>query len=200
MNKKLLILEAYVKKAVKKALKEQEQLEQNAEKAMYLIHRFPKLKELFEDLMSPAFGRFVASIEIIAPKPTVFNVELINGQEFDITYLGNSKFRLRILGKKYYPEELGDLERASQSIADLLLLSKPNPSAEAEQQKQFDDGLANDLGKGPTGDFSGGNFPGATNEPDLGGNEELPPANNEPLGADSEIPSNEPEEETIPKI
>lgn len=199
MNKRILLKE-YIKKSVKNALKEQEEKAKNAEKAIFLIHRFPKLKELFEDLMSPAFGRFVANIQIIAPKPTVFNVELINGQEFDITYLGNNKFRLRVLGKKYYPAELGDLERASQSIADLLLLSKPNPQAEVEQQKQFDNGLANDLGKGPTGDFSGGNFPGSTNEPDLEGDESLPPSNNEPLGADSEIPSNEPEEKNIPKI
>lgn len=49
--------------------------------------------------MSPAYGRFIASIEIIAPKPTTFLVELINGQQFEIAYLGLNKFRLKILGK-----------------------------------------------------------------------------------------------------
>lgn len=171
MNK--LLLEKYVKVAVKKALKEQEQLEKKAEKAMYLIYRFPKLKELMEDLLSPAFGRFISSIRIIAPKPTVFNVELINGQEFDITYIGNSKFRIRVSGKKYYPANIGELERASQSIADLLILIKPNPNIENEKQQEFDSGLANDLKAdgGSGGSFSGGNF----NEPQTtDGNNEFP--------------------------
>lgn len=185
MNKK--ILEAYVKVAVKKQLKEQEKLEKNAEKAIYLIHRFPKLKKLMEDLMSPAFGRFIASIRIIAPKPTVFSIELINGQEFDITYLGSGKFRLRVLGKKYYPINIGELERASQSIADLLLLSKPNHDLEQAKQKEYNGGLANDLNNNG-GDFSGGNFP-SNSEPGL----DQP--NNEPLTGDSEIPANTPEED-----
>lgn len=198
MNKKL-ILEKYVKVAVQKLLKEEEQATKNAEKAMFLIHRFPKLKELFADLMSPAFGRFIANIKIIAPKPTTFIVELINGQEFEIAYLGDSKFRLKILGKKYYPANIMELERASQAIADLLTLSKPDPNMEAAKQKEFDAGLANDLGGGG-GSFSGGgeSFPtgGEPTLPNAGG--EQFPVSNEPLTADSEIPPNPEEEE--PKL
>lgn len=188
MTNKKLILEAYIKKAVQKTLKEQEEKEKSAEKAIFLIYRFPKLKELMDDLMSPAFGRFIASIRIIAPKPTVFNIELINGQEFDITYIGSGKFRIRISGKKYYPQNIGELERASQSIADLLLLSKPDPNIAKEEQKQYDAGLANDLGGGSGGDFSGGNFP------DNSGPESAQPSD-EPLTGDSEIPANTPEED-----
>jgi len=188
MTNKKLILEAYIKKAVQKTLKEQEEKEKSAEKAIFLIYRFPKLKELMDDLMSPAFGRFIASIRIIAPKPTVFNIELINGQEFDITYIGLGKFRIRISGKKYYPQNIGELERASQSIADLLLLSKPDPNIAKEEQKQYDAGLANDLGGGSGGSFSGGNFP------DGGGPEPAQPSDT-PLDGDSEIPANTPEED-----
>jgi uncharacterized membrane protein YgcG len=189
MTNKKLILEAYIKKAVQKTLKEQEEKEKSAEKAIFLIYRFPKLKELMDDLMSPAFGRFIASIKIIAPKPTVFNIELINGQEFDITYIGSNKFRIRISGKKYYPANIGELERASQSIADLLLLSKPDPNMAQQQQAQYDQGLANDLGGGSGGgSFSGGNFP------DGGGPEPAQPGD-APLDGDSEIPANTPEED-----
>jgi len=46
MNKKLL-LEKYIKVAVKKALKEQEAQQRKAEKAMYLVYRFPGLKKLW---------------------------------------------------------------------------------------------------------------------------------------------------------
>ena len=122
MDKRLL-LEKYIKVAVKKSLQEVEQQQRKAEKAMYLVYRFPGLRKVVEDLMSPAFGRYVNSIDIIAPKPTTFKFILINGQSFNIKYLNKGKFGIKILGKKYYPENIGELERASQSIADLLELN-----------------------------------------------------------------------------
>lgn len=122
MNKTLL-LEKYVKVAVRKALKEQEEQQRKAEKAMYLVYRFPGLKKMMEDLMSPAFGRYVNGINIVAPKPTTFKVDLVNGQDFNIKYLGKGKFSIKVAGKQYHPDNLGELERASQSIADLLELN-----------------------------------------------------------------------------
>ena len=122
MNKKLL-LEKYIKVAVKKALKEQEAQQKKAEKAMYLVYRFPGLKKVMIELMSPAFGRYTTDISVVAPKPTTFKVSLINGQEFTIYYLGKGKFMAKVAGKKYYPYNLGELERANQAIADLLELN-----------------------------------------------------------------------------
>ena len=122
MNKQLL-LEKYIKVAVKKALREQEEQQRKAEKAMYMVYRFPGLKKVMEDLMSPAFGRYVNGINIIAPKPTTFKVDLVNGQDFSIKYLGKGNFSTKIAGKQYNPINLSELERASQSIADLLELN-----------------------------------------------------------------------------
>ena len=122
MNKQLL-LEKYIKVAVKIALKEQEEQQQKAEKAMYLIYRFPGLKKVMEDLMSPAFGRYVSHVDIIAPKPTTFRIDLINGQDFSIKYLGDKKWDIKAAGKKYNYQDMGEVERASQSIADLLELN-----------------------------------------------------------------------------
>jgi len=122
MNKQLL-LEKYIKVAVKKALKEQEEQQRKAEKAMYMVYRFPGLKKLMEELMSPAFGRYVNGINIIAPKPTTFKVDLINGQDFSIKYIGRGNFQVKVAGKRYDPINLGELERASQGIADLLELN-----------------------------------------------------------------------------
>ena len=122
MNKTLL-LEKYIKVAVKKALKEQEEQQRKAEKAMYMVYRFPGLKKLMEDLMSPAFGRYVNGINIVAPKPTTFKVDLTNGQDFSIKYIGKGNFQVKVAGKKYDPINLGELERASQGIADLLELN-----------------------------------------------------------------------------
>jgi hypothetical protein len=128
---KALLLEKYVKVAVRKALKEAEEQQRKAEKAMYMVYRFPGLKKLMEDLMSPAFGRYVNGINIVAPKPTTFKVDLINGQDFSIKYLGKGNFNLKISGKKYDPLNLGELERASQSVADLLELNYAPKEGEA---------------------------------------------------------------------
>jgi hypothetical protein len=133
MNKQL-ILEKYIKVAVRKALKEQEQQQQKAEKAMYLIYRFPGLKKVIEDLMSPAFGRFVSDIKITAPKPTTFSISLINGEEFSVTYVGRDNFRVKIAGRKYDPSNIGELERASQAIADVLALNYAPSTTKAEDQ------------------------------------------------------------------
>jgi len=140
MNKKLL-LEKYVRVAVKKAIKEQEIKQKRAEKAMYLIYRFPGLKKVMEDLMSPAFGRFVTDISLVAPKPTTFSAKLINEQDFNIIYNGKNKFTVKIAGRKYDVQDLNELERAQQSISNMLELNygveekeaaaKPDAGAEA---------------------------------------------------------------------
>jgi hypothetical protein len=122
MDKKLL-LEKYIKVAVRKALAEQEEMQQRAEKSMYLVYRFPGLKKVIEDTMSPAFNRFVTDVSVISPKPTTFKVTLINEQEFTVKYLGNKNFSLKISGKKYNPLDIGEQERASQAISDLLELN-----------------------------------------------------------------------------
>ena len=121
MNKKLL-LEKYIKVAVRKALQEEEARQKKATRAMYLVYRFPGLKELMENLMSPAFARFVTNVSIIAPKPTTFMIEMINGEDFNIRYDGRKNFTVKVVGRKYNVQNLGELERAQQAIANVLEL------------------------------------------------------------------------------
>jgi hypothetical protein len=140
MSNKLL-LEKYVRVAVKKAIKEQEIKQKRAEKAMYLIYRFPGLKKVMEELMSPAFGRFVTDIRLVAPKPTTFSAKLINEQDFGIIYNGKGKFTVKIAGRKYNVQDLNELERAQQAVSNMLELNygveekeaaeKPDAGAEA---------------------------------------------------------------------
>ena len=146
MNKRL-ILEKYIKVAVKKALKEQEEQQRKAEKSLYLVYRFPGLKELMEDLMSPAFGRYIKDIEITSPKPTVFKLSLINDQEFNITYVGKKHFIVKVSGKKYNPANLGELERASNSISELLQLNYAVEEGKDQAAAAIDAGLAADIEK-----------------------------------------------------
>jgi len=122
MSKKLL-LEKYIKVAVRKALAEQEARERQATKSMYLIYRVPGLKKVMEDLMSPSFGRFITDVAVVAPKPTTFRAKLINEQEFNVIYDGRKNFTVKIAGKKYNIQNLGELERAQQAIADVLELN-----------------------------------------------------------------------------
>lgn len=143
LKNKQILLEKYIKVAIRKALKEQELQHKQAEKALYLAYRFPHLREMLEDLMSPVFGRYLKNITIVAPKPTTFKIELINNQEFNIIYIGKKHFTIKIAGKKYNPDNLGELERASQSIADLLQLNYA-PEEGKDQHSQQDD-LENDL-------------------------------------------------------
>ena len=121
MNK--LILEKYISVAVQKALKEEEIQQKKSVKSMYLVYRFPGLKKLLEELMSPAFGRYISDVSITAPKPTTFKIDLINSQSFSIYYIGGGEFMIKVSGKKYYSENLGELERASAGISSLLELN-----------------------------------------------------------------------------
>ena len=140
MNKRIL-LEKYVRVAIKKAIKEAEEQQKKAEKAMYLIYRFPGLKKVMEDLMSPSFGRFVTDMKLVAPKPTTFSAKLINEQDFNIIYNGKGKYTVKVAGKKYDIQNLGELERAQQAISNTLELNygveekaaaeKPDAGAEA---------------------------------------------------------------------
>lgn len=131
-----LLLEKYIKVAVQKALKEQEIAQKKSEKSMYLIYRFPGLKKTLTELMSPVFGRYINNVEIVAPKPTTFKVDLINSQVFYIYYLGKEEFMLKIAGRKYYPTNLGELERASDAITALLELNyAPTEVKEPETEK-----------------------------------------------------------------
>lgn len=178
MNKTLL-LEKYIKKAVRMALKEEEQQQKRAEKAMYFIHRFPGLKKTLEELMSPAFGRYIADISLISPKPTTFGVELINGQDFTIYYIGKGNFTVKVAGKKYNPINIGESERASQAITDLLELNYAPKESTEEIASQRDASIKADLEAGE------GGVPTAPSIP-------TPPTNTPP--SPEEAPS--PEEET----
>jgi hypothetical protein len=165
---KELILEKYVKVAVRKALKEAEAQQKKVEKSVYLTYRFPGLRKLMEDLMSPAFNRYVNDISITAPKPTTFKVSLINNQDFGISYLGKGNFSVKVAGKKYNPINISELERASQSIADLLELNyAPEEGKEQSEAGTSEAELAADLAETP---------PTETPEETPPAEEETPPA------------------------
>ena len=121
-NIKKILLEKYIKKAIKQRLQEEEQAIKRAEKSLYLIYRFPKLKEAVESIMSPSFSRYLSSVTVVAPKPTTLNIELINGLDFQLVYSGGT-FIAKIAGKRYDLAMGSATDRASQAVSNLLSLS-----------------------------------------------------------------------------
>jgi hypothetical protein len=83
------------------------------------LTKFPELKAVIVDLLSPDFDYFLASIDWVAPRPTTFRINLKNGQDFYLIYTPKT-FIAQIEGKKYYLLNLNEEESACESIARIL--------------------------------------------------------------------------------
>ena len=83
------------------------------------LTKFPELKKVLIDLLTPEYDSFLASIDWVAPRPTTFRMNLKNDQSFYLIY-GKRSWIAQVEGKKYYLLNLPEEERAAQSIANLL--------------------------------------------------------------------------------
>jgi len=83
------------------------------------LTNFPELKVVIVDLLTTDFDKFLESIDWVAPKPTTFRINLLNGQSFILTYNENS-WIAQVEGKKYFLLNLDEEQRAIVSIARIL--------------------------------------------------------------------------------
>ena len=83
------------------------------------LTKFPELKKVLVDLLTPEYDSFLASIDWVAPRPTTFRINLKNDQSFYLIY-GRRSWIAQVEGKKYYLLNLPEEERAAQSIANIL--------------------------------------------------------------------------------
>ena len=83
------------------------------------LTKFPELKKVIVDLLTPEYDSFVASIDWVAPRPSTFRINLQNGQLFYLIY-GKRSWIAQVEGKKYYLLNLPEEERAAMSIANIL--------------------------------------------------------------------------------
>ena len=83
------------------------------------LTKFPELKKVIVDLLTPEYDSFLASIDWVAPRPSTFRINLKNGQNFYLIY-GKRSWIAQVEGKKYYLLNLPEEERAAQSIANIL--------------------------------------------------------------------------------
>ena len=83
------------------------------------LTKFPELKAVIVDLLTPEYDNFVASIDWVAPRPSTFRINLKNDQLFYLIY-GKRSFIAQIEGKKYYLLNLPEEQHAAESIARIL--------------------------------------------------------------------------------
>ena len=83
------------------------------------LTKFPELKAVIVDLLTSDFDKFLESIDWVAPRPTTFRINLLNGQNFFII-VDERSFVAKIEGKKYYLLNLDEEERAAQAVSRIL--------------------------------------------------------------------------------
>ena len=83
------------------------------------LTKFPELKAVIVDLLTPEYDNFVASIDWVAPRPSTFRINLKNDQIFYLIY-GKRSFIAQVEGKRYYLLNLPEEERAVEAIARML--------------------------------------------------------------------------------
>jgi len=94
------------------------------------LTKFPELKQVIVDLLGPQFDLFLASIDWVAPKPTTFRINLLNGQSFYLVYTTRS-WIAEVEGKKYYLLNLNEEENATNAIARILRYGAASETTEA---------------------------------------------------------------------
>ncbi len=94
------------------------------------LTKFPELKDIIVALLTHEFDAFLEGIDWVAPRPSTFRINLLNGQNFLLTY-GTRSWIAQVEGKKYYLLNLDEEEFAAQAIARILQYG-PASGAEVE--------------------------------------------------------------------
>jgi len=115
-----------------------------------MIQKFPTLKSALIKLQTEDFKEFVESIDWISPRPTAFKVNLTNGQDYILKWLGEG-FEAQILGKRYYINKISEYQ---QALDKLSVLYKEGPMGSPEEPAEPADTDSGSSGGG------GGDFPG----------------------------------------
>tara|TARA_B000000477_G_scaffold124468_1_gene132193 strand:+ start:1238 stop:1687 length:450 start_codon:yes stop_codon:yes gene_type:complete len=94
------------------------------------LTKFPELKDIIVALLTHEFDSFLEGIDWVAPRPSTFRINLLNGQNFLLMY-GTRSWIAQVEGKKYYLLNLDEEEYACQAIARILQYG-PESGAEVD--------------------------------------------------------------------
>ena len=100
------------------------------------IKSFPPLKDIIVNLLTNEFDSFIESVDWVAPRPTTFRINLLNGENFLLMYTVKSWIG-QVAGKKYYLLNLDEEERCALAINRLLRFG-PASGAEVEGEAGAD--------------------------------------------------------------
>ena len=81
--------------------------------------KFPELKAIIIDLLTVDFDKFLESVDWIAPRPSTFRINLLNGENFVLIFDPRS-WICQVSGKKYFLLNLDEEEMAAKAIARIL--------------------------------------------------------------------------------
>lgn len=174
---KEIILECYVeylRNQNKKILNEDKDKENNMvfkegqvlpDAMEQILGKFPTLRNCLIKLCTEDFGKFIAGIAWVSPRPSVFRINLKNGQDFVLTWMGEN-FEATISGKRYY---LGETTGLQQALQKLSTLYQEGPIASEDEEAEGGEGSESG-GDSGFGGGSGGDFPGGESSgPEEGG-------------------------------
>ena len=94
------------------------------------LTKFPELKDQIVALLTHEFDSFIEGIDWVAPRPSTFRINLLNGQNFLLVYTPRS-WVATVEGKKYYLLNLDEEEFAALAISRILQYG-PESGAEVE--------------------------------------------------------------------
>mgnify|MGYP003155455668 FL=1 len=100
------------------------------------LTKFPELKDIIVALLTHEFDSFLEGIDWVAPRPSTFRINLLNGQNFLLMY-GTRSWIAQVEGKKYYLLNLDEEEYAAQAISRIL---QYGPASGAEVEGEGDAG------------------------------------------------------------
>ena len=101
------------------------------------LTKFPELKAVIVDLLTPEYDSFLASIDWVAPRPTTFRINLKNDQSFYLIY-GKRSWVAQVAGKKYYLLNLPEEQRAAEAISRILRYGPADGGEAAELDTDTD--------------------------------------------------------------
>ena len=100
----------------------------------FILQKYPTLTKTLIELLTEDFRDYITGVYIMAPKPTTFKIVLHNNRYFHLMFMGDDKYEAKVSGKKYWLAKIGELELATMSIAELLMLGTP-PSTEGPSEE-----------------------------------------------------------------
>ena len=107
-----------IKALAKQVYKEREKSD-DAALAYDELVKFPELKAVIVSLLTTDFDKFLESVDWVAPRPSTFRVNLLNGENFVLFYDPRS-WIAQVEGKKYYLLNLDEEEMAAKSVSRIL--------------------------------------------------------------------------------